>query len=173
MLNFPITDFNSQPTFSITKFVLSLKLGSHTIPIIVVVCLRSGLMLSLICLFLSTAAAENYFPSEIGNTWMLESTDGTETFTYTIAGPEISNGKELRLQMVTHPTGTDSIASTQVDTYFVTRDNEGLKLNRAALDAQKYGILEATYDPPTAFFPTVLPPIGHTSVAVTKTQLKG
>ena len=45
-------------------------------------------VLSLICSFALTATAQNYYPSEIGNTWTLLSADGAEQRTYELLEAE-------------------------------------------------------------------------------------
>ena len=56
----------------------------------------------------SAASAQNYYPTDIGNTWVLESTDGAERITYTLETPEEENlnGEQFRtLKIVTEVLG--------------------------------------------------------------------
>ena len=70
--------------------------------------LKPILVLSIVCSFAFTAAAQNYYPAEVGNIWVLLSTDGTERRTYALEGPETVNGQELILLKITKETvGTD------------------------------------------------------------------
>ena len=128
------------------------------------------LVLSLICSFALTATAQNYYPAEVGNTWVFLSADGAEQRTYTLEGPEDIDGEELILFKITNDTlGTDA---SVIDKYFITVDSAGgLILHQSAVDQGAFGIAEATYDPPVIFFPADLP-LGHIWEIVTETELK-
>ena len=56
--------------------------------------LKPVLVMSFAYSFLLTAAAQNYYPADIGNTWVLESVDGVERSTYTLEGSETVDGEE-------------------------------------------------------------------------------
>ena len=60
------------------------------------------LLTVLICTFINTTNAQNYYPADVGNVWILESEDGTERITYAI-GPtdEQFNGKQGRILRLT------------------------------------------------------------------------
>ena len=128
------------------------------------------LVLSLICSFALTATAQNYYPSEVGNMWVLLSTDGTEQRTYALEGPETFDGEELILLKITKGTvGTDVVT---FDKSWITVDGDGEQtLHQVAFDRGAFGIAEATYDPPVTNFPAALP-LGQTWVVVTETELK-
>ncbi len=132
--------------------------------------LKPFLVLSIICGFALTATAQNYYPVEVGNTWVFLSADGTEQRTYTIEGPENVDGEELIvLKITTEALGTDIF---YVDKYFITVESDGgLILHQSAVDQRALGIAEATYDPPATFFPAALP-LGHNWEIVTNTELK-
>ena len=132
--------------------------------------LKPFLVLSIICSFAPAAMAQNYYPSEVGNMWVLLSTDGTERRTYALEGPETVNGQELiLLKIIKETVGTDAVA---FDNSWVTVDEDGNQLlHQVAFDRGAFGIAEATYDPPATNFPAALP-IGHTWVVVTETVLK-
>ena len=67
------------------------------------------LVLSLVCSFTLTATAQNYYPSEIGNTWTLLSADGTEQRTYEILEAEgIESEGLFLLKISTHVIGTET-----------------------------------------------------------------
>lgn len=133
--------------------------------------LKPFLVLSIICGFALTATAQNYYPLEVGNTWVLKSTDGAETLTYSITGPEVINGQELKiLNIVTSLAGDPTGEPTDRDKYFVTLNDEGILLHQTITDEGAFGIAEATFDPPTIFFPTALP-VGHQWEVVTETVL--
>ena len=128
------------------------------------------LVLSLICSFALTAAAQNYYPVEIGNTWIFLSADGAEQRTYTFEEPEDIDSEELILFKITNEVlGTDT---SVIDKYYITVDSEGgLILHQSAVDQGAFGIAESTFDPPVIFFPAGLP-LGHIWEIVTETTLK-
>ena len=128
------------------------------------------LVLSLVCSFTFTAVAQNHYPAEVGNMWVLLSADGTERRTYAFEGPETVDGQELILLNVSKETvGTDIIA---FDKSWISVDEDGGHLlHQVAFDRGAFGIAEATYDTPVLSFPAALP-LGQTWVVVTETVLK-
>ena len=128
------------------------------------------LVLSLVCSFTFTAVAQNYYPAEVGNMWVLLSTDGAERRTYAFEGAEAVDGQELiLLKIIKETVGTDVVA---FDDSWLTVDEDGTHLlHRVAFDRGAFGIAEATYDIPVISFPAALP-LGHTWVVVTETVLK-
>jgi len=112
--------------------------------------LKLTLVLSLGCSFAFMAAAQNYYPADIGNMWVLESTDGTKRSTYTLERPETVDGEELvLLKIQTEEFSTDEI---DTDKYFVSVDDEGLKLHSITLE-DPVAILTAKFPTPATFFP--------------------
>ena len=132
--------------------------------------LKPFLVLSIICGFALTATAQNYYPAEVGNMWVLLSTDGTEQRTYTLEGPETVDGEELILLKVAKETvGIDGVV---FDKSWVTVGGDGeVILHQVAFNRGAFGIAESTYDPPVTNFPAALP-LGHTWEIVTETELK-
>ena len=132
--------------------------------------LKAVLILVLICCFRLTVAAENYYPAEVGNTWVFLSVDGSEQRTYTLETPENIGVEELiELKITNEALGTDV---TTVDIYLITVGNDGgLMLHQSAVDQGAFGIAEATFDPPVTFFPAELP-LGHTWQIVVETELQ-
>ena len=128
------------------------------------------LVLSLVCSFTFTAVAQNYYPAEVGNMWVLLSADGTERRTYAFEGPETVDGQELiLLNVIKETVGTDIVA---FDKSWITVDEDGGQLlHQVAFDRGAFGIAEATYDTPVLSFPAALP-LGQTWVVVTETVLK-
>ncbi len=134
--------------------------------------LKPILVLSIICGFALTATAQNYYPLEVGNTWTLESTDGAERLTYSITGPEVINGQELKILNIATSLTSDATGEPfDHDKYFVTLNDEGILLHQTIVDEGAFGIAEATFDPPATFFPTALP-VGHQWEIVTETVLQ-
>ena len=110
------------------------------------------LILSLVCSFALTAAAQNYYPAEVGNMWTLNTADETEQRRYAITGTEDFNGLEvLILDIETEVLGTDVIVP---DRYFITADDTGLTLHQSTTDEGTFGIAKIVYDPPILFFPS-------------------
>ena len=112
--------------------------------------LKLTLVLHLGCSFAFTAAAQNYYPADIGNRWVLESTDGTKQSTYTLEGPKTVDGKELVLLKIR----TEEFSTDEIDTdrYFVSVDDEGLKLHSIILE-DPVATLTANFPTPATFFP--------------------
>ena len=127
------------------------------------------LVLSLVCSFTLTATAQNYYPSEIGNTWTLLSADGTEQRTYEILEAEgIEDEGLFLLKISTHVIGTETVV---IDDYFVSVVAGDLLLHQSRTDEGAFGFAEATFDPPATFFPAALP-IGRQWDVVTNTELQ-
>ena len=94
--------------------------------------LKPVLIMSLACSLVLTAAAQNYYPADIGNTWVFESVDGAERSTYTLEGPEIIDGQERILLKIS----TEELSTGEVDTdrYFLTVGNEAIELHRTIFE---------------------------------------
>ena len=115
--------------------------------------LKPFLVLSIICGFAFTATAQNYYPAEIGNTWTLNSADGTQQRRYTIGEAEDFNGLEVRRLTIDEDTLGTGIVVT--DLYLITVDDTGLTLHRSDTDeGRPFGIATIIYDPPNFFFPS-------------------
>ncbi len=120
--------------------------------------LKLLLVLGVICSFTFTAYAQNYYPATIGNEWVLESTNGKQRQTYTLEKPEDFADQEfILLKIATEAVQQGKVIDT--DKYFVTVDNEGIKLHKTALQ-QTIGATVATaaanFPTPVTFFPKVL-----------------
>ena len=115
--------------------------------------LKPVLVLSFAYSLALTATAQNYYPADIGNMWVLESSDGAEQTTYSLEGPEIINGEEHILLKIT----TEEISTGESDTdqYFLTVDTEVIKLHRIILE-DAIAILTADFPTPVTFFPRQL-----------------
>ena len=127
-------------------------------------------VLSIICGFALTAAAQNYYPANVGNTWVLLSPDGVDQRTYTFEGPETIDGEEfIILKLAKETVGTDIVA---FDKSWVTVAEDGeILLHQVAFDRGAFGIAESTWDPPVTNYPAALP-LGHTWEIVTETVLQ-
>ena len=117
--------------------------------------LKPVLLMSLACSFVLTAAAQNYYPADIGNTWVFESVDGAERSTYTLEGPEIIDGQERILLKIS----TEELSTGEVDTdrYFLSVGNEAIELHRTIFElVDPPAIVAADFPTPVTFFPLQL-----------------
>ena len=117
--------------------------------------LKPVLIMSLACSLVLTAAAQNYYPADIGNTWVFESVDGAKRSTYTLEGPEIIDGQERILLKIS----TEELSTGEVDTdrYFLTVGNEAIELHRTVLElVDPPAIVTADFPTPVTFFPLQL-----------------
>ena len=114
------------------------------------------LLVALFCAFANMAVAQNYYPLDIGNTWVLKSTDGAERTTYTIeATDESFNGTQARiLEITTEVLGTTAVSTS---TFLVEVAEEGLKLHRIVAElGDIFGVASVEFSSPAVFFPPVL-----------------
>ena len=117
--------------------------------------------LALVILFLyssiiATAETVEYYPTDLGNIWVLETADGTERATYTLeASEERIDGKEIALFKRTAETaGADE---TTGEVYFVHFDEDGVKLHKVVAELGSFiGTVMATLSPPGLFVPASL-----------------
>ena len=115
--------------------------------------IKPVLILSFACFFAFTATAQNYYPTDIGNMWVLESSDGEAQTTYSLEGPEIIDGQEHVLLKIT----TEELATgeSETDQYFLTVGSEDIKLHRIILE-DAIATLTANFPEPVTFFPLQL-----------------
>ncbi|MXY99889.1 hypothetical protein F4Y93_04290 [Candidatus Poribacteria bacterium] len=117
------------------------------------------LVLAILWLYSSmvaTAEVVEYYPTDLGNIWVLETTDGTERVTYTIeASEERIDGKEIALFKRTAETmGADE---TTGEVYFVHFDEDGVKLHKVVAELGSFlGTATAVLSPPGMFVPASL-----------------
>ncbi|RKU24810.1 hypothetical protein C6499_16425 [Candidatus Poribacteria bacterium] len=116
---------------------------------------RVVLVLVLLLCYLSVVVAETveYYPTDLGNIWVLETADGTERVTYTIeAAEERIDGREIaRFKRTAETVGTDE---TTGETYFVHFDDDGVKLHKVVAELGSiFGTATAVLSPPALFFP--------------------
>lgn len=117
---------------------------------------RCTLFIVLFCVCASITNAQNYYPADIGNTWVLESTDGAERNTYTIkASDERFDGEPARiLEISTEVLGTSSVKTS---TFLVQVDEKGMKLHSVVAElGDIFGVAHVEFSPPAIFFPPVL-----------------
>ena len=103
-----------------------------------------------------TTIAQNYFPTEIGYTWVLDSQDKAERMTYTIeASDQTINGIELlNIKTVTETLGTDVAMAQEI---FVDIKEEGIYVYKYVVEVDDlFGVATALLYPPQLFYPTPL-----------------
>ena len=117
--------------------------------------IKPVLLLSFACSFAWTAMAQNYYPADIGNTWVFDSVDGEEQSTYTLEGPEIVDGQERILLKIS----TEELSTGDMDTdkYFLTVGNEAIELHRTIFELlEPPALVTADFPTPVTFFPLQL-----------------
>ena len=115
-------------------------------------------MLCFICNFMYTAIAQNYYPAVIGNEWVLDGTNNVRRITYSLEQPtDIADQNLILLKTETKNTNTDKIVDT--DKYFLSVDEEALKLHKTELEFEIFNqetTVSANFPTPVSFFPIVL-----------------
>ena len=118
--------------------------------------IRNTVLLTVIlCALVNATSAQNYYPTDIGNTWVLESQDGAERATYTLEAPDedVSSEKFRTLKIVTEVLGTDAV---DTNTFLVEVDEEGMKLHKIVAELGLFGVANMEFSPPAVFFPPTL-----------------
>ena len=111
--------------------------------------------MSLAPAFLFTAAAQNYYPADIGNTWVLESVDGVERSTYTLEASETVDGEARVLLKIR----TEELSTGVVDTdrYFLSVGTDAIELHRTIFElVEPPAMVTADFPTPVTFFPLQL-----------------
>ena len=119
-------------------------------------CVVLSLVFLFFCLSVAMAEAVVYYPTDLGNIWVLETADGTERITYTIeASEERIDGNEIALfKRIAETMGTDE---TTGEVYFVHFDDEGVKLHKIVAElGSVFGTATAILSPPALFVPASL-----------------
>lgn len=115
--------------------------------------LKPVLVLSFAYFFPFAATAQNYYPADIGNMWVLESSDGIERSTYTLEGSETDDGEARILLKI--KTEEISTGDAETDQYFLSVDSDTIKLHSIILE-DAVAILTADFPTPVTFFPLQL-----------------
>ena len=122
---------------------------------------KGCVVLALVVLFfcssvVATAETVEYYPTDLGNIWVLETADGTERVTYTIeASEERIDGKEIAHFKKTAETAGANETTGEV--YFVHFDEDGVKLHKVVAELGSFiGTVSAVLSPPGLFLPASL-----------------
>ena len=119
--------------------------------------IRNTVLLSILLFaFINTTNAQNYYPADIGNIWILESEDGAERITYAIGTTdERFNGKEGRILRIT--TAVLGTTTANMSAFSMQVDEEGIKLHRIVTAfGDVFGDAHVEFSPPAIFFPAEL-----------------
>lgn len=132
----------------------------------------SVLLFTVLLILISTgmAVAQNYFPTNLGNIWVLESEDKAEQITYTVeASDESINDIDLILIKITTETlGTDVAMSQEI---FVDIDEVGLRVYKYVVEIDEtFGVATALLYPPGLFYPESLT-LGDSWEIMTESEL--
>jgi hypothetical protein len=114
-------------------------------------CCFCFLLLALVCGSISLGQAQNYYPDEVGNTWILRSKDGIEERLVTIEGPETIRNESLKvISDGTYPVSDP--ASNDPNKFFIKATPNEVQIFRATATIQGF---DATidYSPPETFLP--------------------
>lgn len=114
------------------------------------------LLIILLCAVVSVSEAQNYYPADVGNTWVLESQDGAERVTYAIeAADDPVDGEEVRiLKLTTEVLGT---STSNTNTFLIQVAENGMKLHRIVAElGDIFGVARVDFSPPVIFFPEML-----------------
>ena len=108
-----------------------------------------------------TATAQNYYPADIGNKWVLENDKIGQQLTYTLEKPESPAEQEyilLKIETVKKSAGNPD-KLMDLDKYFLTDAPDAVKLHKTILQQDIFGKIEtiaANFPTPVVFFPKVL-----------------
>ena len=94
----------------------------------------------------SLGYSQSFYPDDIGNRWILESTDKIDVRTVTIKGPEILNGDELKI--------IEDETNGNVSQLFIRTEPDGVMLFRSVVSLPLLGAITFDYSPPQVFLPT-------------------
>lgn len=114
-------------------------------------CSLCFLLIAIVCGSISRVHAQNYYPDEVGNTWILRSKDGIEERLVTIEGPETIRNESLKVIS----DGTYAVSnpgSNNPNKFFIKATPNAVQIFRATATIQGF---DATidYSPPETFLP--------------------
>ena len=114
-------------------------------------CSFSLLLVVLVCGSISRGYAQNYYPDEFGNTWILQSEDGIEERLVTIEGPETIRNESLKvISDGTYPVSDP--ASNNPNKFFIKATPDRVLIFRATATIQGFDTT-IDYSPPETFLP--------------------
>lgn len=110
------------------------------------------LLLAFVCGSVSVGHAQNYYPDEVGNTWILRSKDGIEERLVTIEGPETIAGESVNvISDGTYPVSNPR--SNNPNKFFIKATPKEVQIFRATATVDVFGEITINYSPPETFLP--------------------
>ena len=114
-------------------------------------CFISLLSVVIVCGAVSYGQAQNYYPDDLGNTWILRSEDGLEERVVTIEGPETIGPEVLKvISDGTYPVSDP--ASNNPNKFFIKTTPDRVLIFRATATIQGIAVT-INYSPPETFLP--------------------
>lgn len=114
-------------------------------------CFISLLAIVIVCGSALYSHAQNYYPDEFGNTWILRSTDGIDERLVTIEGPETIGTESLKvISDGTYPVSDP--ASNNPNKFFIKATPDRVLIFRATATIQGIAAI-IDYSPPETFLP--------------------
>ena len=106
----------------------------------------------IVCGSVSDGQAQNYYPDDFGNTWILRSTDGIDERVVTIEGPETIGTESLKvISDRTYPISDPT--SNNPNRLFIKTSTDGVLIVRAIASVAILGQITIDYSPPETFLP--------------------
>ena len=121
-------------------------------------CFISLLSVAIVCGSASDSHAQSYYPDEVGNTWVLHSTDGIDERVVTIEGTETIGNESLKvISDGTYPVSDPT--NSNPNKFFIKTEPDGVLIFRVTATVQGFDVT-INYSPPQTFLPV---PIGLNS----------
>ncbi len=115
-------------------------------------CFICLLLVAIVCGSVSDSHAQSYYPDEVGNTWVLHSTDGIDERTVTIEGPE-AIGTELVKVISDGTYPISNPTNSNPSKFFIKATPNGVLIFRAIATVDILGEITINYSPPQTFLP--------------------
>ncbi len=113
------------------------------------ICLLSS---AIVCGSVSRGQAQNYYPDDFGNTWVLHSTDEIDERVVTIEGPETIGSESLKvISEGTYPISNP--INSNPNKFFIKTTPDGVLIFRAIASVAVLGEITINYSPPQTFLP--------------------
>ena len=102
------------------------------------------LSIAIVCASVSRGYAQNYYPDEFGNTWILHSTDGIDERVVMIEGPETIGTESLKV--------ISDETNGNASKFFIKATPDGVLIFRATARIAQFDV-SIDYSPPQTFLP--------------------
>lgn len=115
-------------------------------------CFICLLSVAIVCGSASDSHAQSYYPDEVGNTWVLHSTDGIDERVVTIEGTETIGNESLKvISDGTYPISDPT--NSNPNKFFIKTEPDGVLIFRAIATVAVLGEITIDYSPPQTFLP--------------------